>query len=248
MPLNTPPPIPEPSKEPKGLTEAEERALHADLEQIATLIKERAYAPAMHLYHDVRERLKAEQLTPVQRARFLGRLRLLFTDILKGFQDEQQRGLGQPTGSGAWGSATSSPVRVTAVQELPADPKLLAAFEREATDAERAFRGRAIGGAMRHYHAARQLYRQLPAASRRDASARLLSLYNAIAGVKTAQSPPRASIVTTRTSSPPSAPLMAAVPVPTTAPVAAPRPAATLRSESTSLLESEERRLAATRP
>ena len=292
--LDTPSPTPQPAKGPKGLSEAEERALLADLEEIATLIKERSYAPAMHAYHDVRERLKAERLTPVQRARILGRLRLLFSDILEGFQEEQRRGREPATSTGttltrdgARGATASSPLtspppsspppsssslsssslssppvsKTTSPRRLPAQsspktpppatlkgPEVVAAFEREASNAERAFRGRALGGAMRHYHAARQLYQQLPLESRGEAYERLFELYGAIASVKNAHStpvpqtpaaPPRASTPPERNTPSSSAPSIVA---PQSQSPLAPR------QESGGLLENEERRLGTTRP
>ncbi len=73
---------PEPAA-PHGLSEADETAIHADLEQIAALIEEESYPEAMHRYHTLKDRLAEEDMTSDQRESILSRMKGLYTEIAK---------------------------------------------------------------------------------------------------------------------------------------------------------------------
>jgi len=80
------PPTPQQAPEPvipAGLSDEEEAALHADLEQIVALIEEESYPAAMRQYHALKERLSEEDMTPNQRETIVSRLRALYTEIAK---------------------------------------------------------------------------------------------------------------------------------------------------------------------
>lgn len=65
-------------KMPLGLTEDEERALSADIDEIEHLMKQEKFTEAIQAYRETKDRLDPDQLTPAQRERYLERLKKLY--------------------------------------------------------------------------------------------------------------------------------------------------------------------------
>ncbi len=157
----------EPSRIPPRLAGEEERALHADIEQVFALIDEKEYLSAIRAYKEVRHRLSLEQCAPDERTRILLRLTEAYRRIHAAIADAHVPG-----------SVTGA--EQGAAERRHADSDLLHRLQLHLEEAESALIADDTAEAMRAYHAARNIYRGLDDAERTRRHERLAKIHAAI--------------------------------------------------------------------